>query len=110
MATDRRVLITGGAGFVGSALVRAFLAAGYTVRVLVRATSPRDNLAGLDVECVEGDICDATSVARAMADVCYLVHTAADYRLWTRDPEALVRTNVEGTRTVMDAALNADVK
>ena len=60
MTTGQRVLITGGAGFVGAALVRAFLAAGYAVRALVRATSRRDNLAGLEVDCVEGDICDAS--------------------------------------------------
>jgi dihydroflavonol-4-reductase len=110
MKTGQRVLITGGAGFVGSALLRAFLAEGYAVRALVRATSPSDNLAGLEVERVEGDICDSGSVARAMTGVRYLVHTAADYRLWTRDPEALVRTNVEGTRTMMRAALAAGVE
>jgi dihydroflavonol-4-reductase len=42
-----------------------------------------------------------------MAGVAYVVHAAADYRLWARDPEAIVRTNVEGTRTVMQAALAA---
>jgi dihydroflavonol-4-reductase len=110
MSAGRRVLITGGAGFVGSALVRAFLDARFTVRVLVRSTTPRDNLTGVEIECVEGDICDASAVAHAMTGVCYLVHTAADYRLWSRDPEALVRTNVEGTRTVMRAALAAGVE
>ena len=104
------VLITGASGFVGSAMVRAFLEAGYAVRALVRATSSRDNLAGLDVECVEGDICDATAVARAVAGVSHVVHAAADYRLWARDPDAIVRTNVEGTRTVMQAAVAARVE
>jgi dihydroflavonol-4-reductase len=108
--TGRRVLITGGSGFVGSAVVRAFLGAGYAVRVLVRAASRRDNLAGLELEFAEGDICDAASVARAMAGVRYLVHTAADYRLWTRHPTALVETNVEGTQTMMRAALAAGVE
>jgi len=110
MGTGQRVLITGGSGFVGSALVRAFLAAGYAVRVLVRAASRRENLAGLEIECVEGDMCDASAVARAMADVRYLVHAAADYRLWARDPEALLRTNVEGTRTVMRTAVAAGLE
>jgi dihydroflavonol-4-reductase len=110
MGTGQRVLITGGSGFVGSALVRSFLAAGYAVRALVRASSPRDNLAGLEIECVEGDICDASSVARAMEGARYLVHAAADYRLWARNAQALVRTNVEGTRTVMRAAVAAGVE
>ena len=110
MDKGQRVLITGGAGFVGSALVRAFLASGYGVRALARSTSPRDNFAGLEIECVEGDIRDAASVERAMKGVRYLVHAAADYRLWTRDPAALVRTNVEGTRMVMRAALAEGVE
>jgi dihydroflavonol-4-reductase len=98
------VLLTGGSGFVGSAIARALLQAGYSVRALVRATSPRNNLAGLDLEMVDGDICDPAAVTRAMRGAQYVVHAAADYRLWAPDREALVRTNVEGTRTVMEAA------
>jgi len=104
------VLITGATGFVGSALVRAFLAAGYPVRALVRATSPLDNLAGLAIECAEGDLGEPTSLAQALAGVTYIVHAAADYRLWARDPSAITRTNVEGTRTIMQAAMAARVE
>ena len=110
MSSAGRVLVTGATGFVGSAIVRAFLAAGYPVRAFVRAESPRGNLAGLEIESVEGDICDENAVARAMAGVRYVAHAAADYRLWARDPDAIVRTNVEGTRTVMQAALSAGVE
>jgi dihydroflavonol-4-reductase len=110
MSHRGRVLVTGATGFVGSALVRAFLAAGYPVRALVRTTSPRNNVAGLELEIVEGDICDAAAVGRAMTGASYLAHAAADYRLWARDPEAIVHTNVEGTRTVMRAALSAGVE
>jgi len=110
MSAGGRVLVTGATGFVGSALVRAFLAAGYPVRALVRVASPRGNLAGLDIETFEGDICDPTSVAHAMVGVRYVAHAAADYRLWARDPDAIMRTNVEGTRTVMRAALRAGVE
>ena len=99
------VLLTGGSGFVGSAIARALLAAGYRVRALVRPSSPRNNLAGLDLEMVDGDICDTAAMRRAMRGAQRVVHAAADYRLWTRDPAALVRANVGGTRTVMDAAL-----
>src|SRR5262245_14203251 len=105
-----RVLVTGATGFVGSAIVRAFLAAGYPVRALVRAASPRGNLAGLEIETIEGDILDVNAIAHAMSGVTSVAHAAADYRLWARDPEAIVHTNVEGTRTVMRAALAAGVE
>jgi dihydroflavonol-4-reductase len=105
-----RVLVTGATGFVGSAIVRAFLAAGYPVRALLRAASPRGNLAGLEIESVDGDICDASSVAHAVAGMRYVVHAAADYRLWARHPDAIMRPNVEGTRRVMEAAISAGVE
>jgi dihydroflavonol-4-reductase len=99
------VLVTGASGFVGSAVARAALARGWRVRALVRASSPRDNLTGLDVALVEGDMRDARSVERALDGVRYLFHVAADYRLWAPDPQDIMRANVEGTRAVMQAAL-----
>ena len=90
--------------------MRALLAAGYSVRALCRASTSRANLAGLDIEIADGDVCDAAAVASALAGARFLVHAAADYRLWARDPEAIMRTNVEGTRTVMAAALRAGVE
>ena len=108
--TAGTVLVTGATGFVGSAVVRAAHAAGYAVRALVRPSSRRDNLAGLDIELLEGDICDVRSLARALPGVRFLFHVAADYRLWARDSSQIMRTNVEGTRNVMDAALRAGVE
>jgi dihydroflavonol-4-reductase len=105
MAAQERVLVTGASGFVGSAIARAVLQRGWNLRVLVRAGSPRLNLRGLDAELVEGDVRDAASVGRALEGVRYLFHVAADYRLWARDPGEIERTNVEGTRNVMQAAL-----
>jgi dihydroflavonol-4-reductase len=109
MAADG-VLVTGASGFVGSAVARALLAEGFGVRVLVRPSSPRDNLSGLDVALVEGDLRVPASLERAVAGVRYLFHVAADYRLWTRDPQAMLATNVEGTRSLMRAALRAGVE
>ena len=104
------ILITGGSGFVGSALARCLLQAGHQVRALLRPTSARTNLAGLRLDIVEGDLLDANSIERALRDIRYLFHVAADYRLWARHPQEIVRTNVEGTRTVMRAAQRAGVE
>src|SRR6266566_4375730 len=104
------ILVTGASGFVGSAVVRHLIKAGHQVRALVRATSSRINLADLRVEIVEGDLRDAGSLIRAMAGIRYVFHVAADYRLWARNPQDIVRTNVEGTRNLMTAALRAGVE
>ncbi len=109
MAADK-VLVTGAAGFVGSAVARALIEAGYRVRALVRPTSNRINLAGLDLEIAEGDMRDETAVAQAMAGTRYLFHVAADYRLWAQDPQEIFRTNREGTRVLMEGALREGVE
>ena len=79
------VLVTGASGFVGSAIAAAFRQAGHPVRVLVRASSPRNNIDPRDTVIV-GDILDRTSVAAALNGTRYLVHAAADYRLWAPSP------------------------
>src|SRR5271154_5148167 len=104
------ILIPGASGFVGAAVAKRLVQAGHDVRALVRPTSPRSNLAGLRLEIVEGDLRDADSLARAMKDVQYLFHVAADYRLWAHNPRDIVTTNVEGTRALMTAALRAGVE
>jgi dihydroflavonol-4-reductase len=104
------VLVTGASGFVGSAVARALVARGAKVRVLIRATSPRTNVAGLDVEVADGDMRDRADMARAMAGRRYAFHVAADYRLWARDPEEIVRNNLAGVTAVMEAALAAGVE
>ncbi|MFA9461105.1 hopanoid-associated sugar epimerase [Thiohalorhabdus methylotrophus] len=105
-------LVTGGTGFIGSALVRELLAAGHEVRVLVRGSGNRtpETLSGLPVELVYGDLTDADSLTRALEGCRTLFHAAADYRLWVPDPEPMYRTNVEGTRTLMRAALRTGVE
>jgi dihydroflavonol-4-reductase len=105
-----RVLITGASGFIGSAIVRTFLNAGFTVRVLVRSSSPRENFAGLPVEIAIGDLKERRSITAALKDVRYLVHAAADYRLWTRKPSELMAANVLGTSTIMEEALKSGVE
>jgi dihydroflavonol-4-reductase len=102
-------LVTGGTGFIGANVARELVAAGATVRVLARPGGDRRALAGVKVEIVEGDLLDRASVRRALGGVRSVYHVAADYRLWTPDPAMLYRTNVDGTRVVLEAAAEAGV-
>lgn len=104
-----KALVTGATGFVGAAVARALGRAGWQVRVLVRSGSDRTNLQQLSVEAVEGDLTDIGSLERALEGCAGLFHVAADYRLGARDSVALYRTNVEGTRNIMDAARTTGV-
>jgi dihydroflavonol-4-reductase len=103
------ILVTGATGFIGSAVARRLLASGAAVRVLTRAGSDRRNLDGLAVEAVDGDLLDFASLKRAVAGCRAVFHVAADYRLWVPDPAPMYRANVEATRTLMRAALEAGV-
>ena len=78
--------------------------------MLVRATSDRTNLVDLACETAEGDMRDAPSVRRALEGCGRLYNVAADYRLWARDPEEIVRNNRDGAEAVMGAALDAGVE
>ena len=103
------ILVTGASGFIGAAVVRALLARREPVRVLVRPTSDRQNIDGLDVEIVEGDLLDPDTLAGTVEGCTGVYHIAADYRLWTRDPEAMFRTNVEGSCVIIRTAMAAGV-
>jgi nucleoside-diphosphate-sugar epimerase len=83
------VLVTGASGFIGSAVAHKLVESGYSVRALVRPSSPRRHIAGLDLEFCEGDLLDEASIKRAMQDVQYVFHIAADYRLWARHPDEI---------------------
>ena len=104
-----KVLVTGGAGFVGSHVVRRLCKEGFSVRVLARRTSPLQLLDSLPVEIAIGDLLDADSLRKAVAGCEAVFHVAADYRLWARDPRELYRNNVEGTEQVLAAARAAKV-
>ncbi len=103
-------LVTGATGFVGSAVARTLLARGHQLRLLVRPGGDRRNIAGLPAELAEGDLTDPASLAKAVDGCRYLVHVAADYRLWVPDPAAMLRANVEGTRALLLAAQSRGVE
>jgi dihydroflavonol-4-reductase len=103
-------LVTGASGFVGSAVARALVARGLTVRVLMRAGASRLNIAGVDCQPVTGDMRDEASMVAAMNGARYLFHVAADYRLWARHPGEIERNNFQGVRATMGAALKCGVE
>jgi dihydroflavonol-4-reductase len=80
------------------------------LRLLVRPTSNLKNLEGLKAETATGDLRDAASLEKAMSGCDTLFHVAADYRLWVRDPEEMYRSNVEGTRAILEAARKNGVR
>ena len=110
MALTDKVLVTGASGFVGSAVARRLFDRGFAVTCLVRGSSPRTNLDGLPFDIAVGDMTDQASVEAAARGARYLFHVAADYRIWARDPEEIVRANREGTGAVMRAARAAGVE
>src|ERR1039458_6219446 len=100
-------LVTGASGFLGWHVARVLRERGYPVRALVRAGSRVD---ALDVEPMTGDLRDADSLGRAVAGCGLVFHVAADYRLWAKEPSELYRSNVDGTRNVLEAARQAGVE
>jgi len=103
-------LVTGATGFVGSHVARQLVNEGHAVRILARRTSNFGVLEGLNVERVGGDLRDAASLERAMQGVRRVFHIAADYRLWTRRPDEIYESNVQGTRRLLEAAAQAGVE
>lgn len=107
-----KVLVTGGSGHVGNNIVRALLDAGHEVRVLTQAGADNRSLDGLDVERVEGDLCDATSLRRAVDGVSRVFHVAAKIstaNATPREQRTLYGINVLGTRDLLRACLDAGV-
>ena len=104
-----RVFITGATGFVGSHVARCYADAGARMRLLTRSTSRLDALAGLDAETVVGDLRDPQKLRTALTGCDALVHVAADYRLWVRDPKEMYAANVDGTRELLKLAREVGV-
>lgn len=101
-------LVTGATGFVGWHVARRLLDRGESVRALVRDPARLRELDG--VEAVTGDLRDPESLKTAVEGCGVVYHVAADYRLWTRDPQEMYRSNVEGTRNLLSAARRMGVE
>jgi dihydroflavonol-4-reductase len=99
-----KAFVTGATGFVGSHVAQVLAEQGADLRLLVRTGSDPKNIQQLNADRVVGDLCDPESIDRAVAGCDVVFHVAADYRLWVRDPAQMYRANVEGTRTILQAA------
>jgi dihydroflavonol-4-reductase len=102
--------VTGATGFVGSHVARVLAEQGADLRLLVRSSSDLRNIEDLKAERVTGDLRDAASLKKAVSGCDVVFHVAADYRLWVRDPDEMYRSNVEGTRAILDAARASGVR
>jgi dihydroflavonol-4-reductase len=100
-------LVTGASGFVGWHVASLLLGRGDRVRALCR---PGSQVRELPVECITGDLRDSASLASAVKGCDFVFHIAADYRLWSKNPDELYRSNVEGTRNLLEAAARAGVQ
>jgi dihydroflavonol-4-reductase len=104
-----KVFLTGSTGFVGSHVARAYAAQNAELRLLTRKTSSLSAIEGIPAETVVGDLRQPESLRSAIRGCDALVHVAADYRLWVRDPHAMYAANVEGTRELLRIAREEDV-
>ena len=105
-----KTLVTGATGFLGSAIVRELLNDGREVRVLIREGTDTENIDGLDLEIAYGDLRDKTSLEKALVGCEALYHTAAYYSLWDKNKRLIYDINVEGTRNILEAALDLGLR
>src|SRR5580658_10081563 len=110
-----KAFVTGATGFLGSHVARVLAEQGAELRLLVRPTSDLRNLENLDgngftADRVVGDLRDPASIERALSGCDVVFQVAADYRLWVRDPDEMYRSNVEGTRSLLEAARRQGVR
>jgi dihydroflavonol-4-reductase len=105
-----KAFVTGATGFLGSHVARVLAEQGAELRLLVRPTSDLRNLDGLAADRVAGDLRDSASIEKAVSGCDVVFHVAADYRLWVRDPAEMYRSNVEGTRSLLEAARKQGVR
>ena len=102
-------LVIGASGFLGSHVTRQLVNHGAEVRVMLRRTSSTKGIDDLAVERCYGDVFDDTALRAAMAGCDVVYYCVVDARMWLRDPAPLFRTNVEGLRHVLDAAVEANL-
>lgn len=99
--------VTGASGFIGANLVHELLARGHRVKALLRPTADIRGLAGAEFERVTGDVSDRALCLGALRGCDWCFHVAASYHLWLKDYAPMYAANVDGTRHVLEAAMQA---
>ena len=105
-----KVFLTGATGFVGSHVARVYADAGAELRLLTRSSSNLASIEGITAEVVVGDLREAEGLRSAVTGCEAVVHVAADYRLWVRDPKSMYAANVDGTRELLRIARESGVR
>lgn len=105
-----KALVTGATGFIGGNVTRELIKQGYEVKALVRKGSNLKYLQGIDLELIEGDLLNITSLENALEGCDYLFHVAAMYAFWARNPKLIYETNVQGTKNMLTAAKTQGIK
>ena len=105
-----KTLVTGSTGFLGSSVLRELINGGREVKALIRKGSSKKNITGLDVEIAYGDLRDIESIRSALNGCDILYHVAAYYSLWDRNKQLSHEINVKGTRNILRAAKEKDLK
>jgi dihydroflavonol-4-reductase len=105
-----KVFLTGATGFVGCHVARTLASEGAELRLLVRKTSNLENIAGIPATTVTGDLLAPESLRTAIRGCDAVMHVAADYRLWVRDPKQMYAANVDGTRALLLIAREEGVR
>lgn len=104
-----RTFLTGGSGFIGSHVARVLREEGWEINALIRKTSRTEILTRLQCNLIFGDLRDMQSLKDGMSGCDLVMHVAADYRLWSRNPDELYKSNVEGTRNILQSALDLKI-
>ncbi len=105
-----KAFITGGTGFIGGYVVRRIAKAGHKLVCLVRPTSRTEEMAGPDVELIVGDVSHRDILLEGMRGCDWVIHLANVYSFWEPDPSVYWKVNVEGTRNVLECALEMGIK
>ena len=105
-----KILVTGATGFIGSNITRKLVKAGYETNILIRKNSENLNIKGLPVNIFYGDLTDYNSLKNSLKNCSVLIHTAAFYAFWSKNPALFYKINVEGTKNIIKAAFEAGVE